>query len=100
MEEDIVASAIKKYVWIAFFLLIGPILLLFLWFPVMMIGVAYQGIRKEHSTCESTILTIIAAPFIFVFCFLANICVVPITVIIVIAMGAKWLTTSEADKTA
>ena len=99
MEEDIVASAIKKYFWMAFALTVGPVLLLFLWFPILMVGETYKSFKKSQDTkCHAIVLTIICAPFVFVFCFICNICVVPITLIMLLAMGIKWLGTTKQDK--
>lgn len=88
MEEDIVASAMKKYLWMAFALTVGPLLLLFLFFPVMMIGETYKAFAKAQDTkCAAICLTIVAAPFVFVLAFLANICAVPVLLIMCLVMA-------------
>lgn len=100
MEEDIVASAVKKYLWMAFALTIGPLLLLLLFFPITMIGLTYaEFVKSQDTKCAALCLTILVAPFVFVFSFLANICAVPIILIICLVMAIKWLTTTKADKT-
>ena len=95
MEEDIVASAMKKYLWMAFALTVGPLLLLVLFFPILMIAETYKAFVKAQNTkCVAVCLTILASPFVFVFAFICNICVVPVLLIVGLVMAIKWLTTS------